>query len=61
MPKLILFAATTLFSRPSRRRATVAEAHAQMTCSRVATRRLRASNPHEARFDLSPLALSSRH
>ncbi len=61
MPKLILFAATTLFSGPSRQRAAAAEAHAQMTRSRVATRRLRTFNPHEARFDLSPLALSSRH
>ncbi len=60
MPKLILFAAT-LFSRPSRHRGTAAEAHSELTRSRVATRRLRASNPHEAHFDLGPLYLTRRH
>ena len=59
MPKLILFAAT-LFSRPSHQRAAV-DARAQMTRSRVATRRLRAFDPHQAWVDRSPLYLGRRH
>ncbi len=58
MPKLILFAAT-LFSRPSHQRAAV-NAHAQMTRSRVATRRLRAFDPHEAWVDRGSLDLGRR-
>jgi hypothetical protein len=61
MPKLILFAAA-LFPRPSSRsRDTAAEAHARMTRSRVASRRLRAFDPHQAWVDRSPLGLTGRH
>ena len=60
MPKLIFAAATGWFSKPSRLR-TAAEAHAGLTRSRDATRRLRASKSHEAWFDLSPLDLARRH
>lgn len=60
MPKLIFAAATAWFSKPSRPR-TAEEAHAGLTRSRDATRRLRASKSHEAWFDLSPLDLARRH
>jgi hypothetical protein len=61
MPKLILFAAT-LFSGPSRQRGgTAAEAHAQTIRSRVASRRLRAFDPHAPWVDRGPLDLSRRH
>jgi hypothetical protein len=60
VPKLIFAAATTWFSKPSRPR-TAQEAHAELTRSRDATRRLRASRSHEAWFELSPLDLARRH
>ena len=61
MPKLILFAAT-LFSGPSRPGGgTAAESHVCMTRSRVASRRLRAFDPHAPWVDRGPLQLSRRH
>ena len=61
MPKLIFAAATTWFSKPSRPGRSAQEAHTELTRSRDATRRLRASGSHEAWFDLSPLDLARRH
>ena len=61
MPKLIFAAATTWFSKPSRPGRSAQEAHAELTRSRDATRRLRASRSHEAWFELSPLDLARRH
>lgn len=58
MPKLIL-AAVAWFLKTTPMRA--ADTHAQMTCSRTATRRLQAYRSHEPCFDLSPLDLTSRH
>ncbi len=60
MPKLILFAAA-LFSKPPRPRAPGAHiSHTELTRSRVATRRQRASRTHDPLFDLSPLDLTRR-
>ncbi len=61
MPKLIFAAATAWISKPSRPGRSAQEAHAGLTRSREATRRLRASRSHEAWFDLSPLDLARRH
>ena len=62
MPNLIFAAAAASFSKSSRPHTAGARTeHTKLTRSRVATRRLRASNPHEAHFDLGPLDLTRRH
>jgi hypothetical protein len=61
VPKLILVAVARLYGAlPPTRRRPYADIH-EMTRSRDATRRLRASKLYEPYFDLSPLDLWRRH
>ncbi len=62
MPKLILAVAALLLDRPPSARTD--DAHPAVnarTRSRDATRRMRQSRPHEARFELRALDLTNRH
>ena len=61
MPKLVLATAALLLRRPFPPADDAPNVVHSATRSREATRRLRASRVHEARFDLSPLLLTRRH